>query len=265
MAEIPIAAEAGRLVGSPQSRRLRSAGKVPAVVYGHGVDPLPVAVDAKDLRAALTTDAGLNALLALKVDGSTHLTMAKVVQRHPVRGTVAHVDFQIVRRDEVVTAEVPIVLVGEAVQVHRDDGHVDHQLFTIAVHAVPGRIPNVVEVDVSELTIGQTIRVAELSLPSGVTSDVDPEATVVVGQAPQVSEADLVPEGAEEEAAAEEGVEAAEGEGAAAPAAEPAGEGAAAEDSGSGEGGTGEQGGEGKAPPGGRPEGKAGPGGRPEG
>ena len=251
MAEIPIAAEAGRLVGSAQSRRLRSAGKVPAVVYGHGVDPLPLAVDAKDLRAALTTDAGLNALLALEVDGATHLTMAKVVQRHPVRGTVAHVDFQIVRRDEVVTAEVPIVLTGEALQVHRDDGHVDHQLFNIAVHAVPGRIPNAVEVDVSELTIGQTIRVAELSLPSGVTTELDPEAPVVVGQAPQVSEADLVPEGAEEEAAAEEGAEAvAEGEGAPAGAGEaPAGEDAGAE------GGESGQGGEGKAGPGGRPEG----------
>src|SRR5436305_6710953 len=223
MAEIPIAAEAGRLVGSPQSRRLRSAGKVPAVVHGHGVDPLPLAVDAKDLRAALTTDAGLNALLALEVDGATHLTMAKVVQRHPVRGTVAHVDFQIVRRDEVVTAEVPIVLTGEALQVHRDDGHVDHQLFNIAVHDVPGRIPNAVEVDVSELTIGQTIRVAELGLPTGVTTELDPEAPVVVGQAPQVSEADLVPEG--EEAVAEEGAEAlAEGEGEAAAAGAPAGE-----------------------------------------
>jgi large subunit ribosomal protein L25 len=239
MAEIPIAAEAGRPVGSAQSRRIRSAGKVPAVVYGHGVDPLPVAVDAKDLRAALTTDAGLNALLALKVDGSTHLTMAKVVQRHPVRGTVAHVDFQIVRRDEVVTAEVPIVLLGEATLVHRDDGHVDHQLFNIAVHAVPGRIPNVVEVDVSGLTIGQTIRVAELGLPSGVTTEMDPEAPVVVGQAPQVSEADLVTEG--EEGVAEEGAEAVEGEEAAA-AEVPAGGAAAAEGS-SGEGG--EQGGEG--------------------
>ncbi|HEY3701574.1 MAG TPA: 50S ribosomal protein L25 [Acidimicrobiales bacterium] len=240
MAEIPIAAEAGRPVGSAQSRRLRSAGRVPAVVYGHGVDPMPVAVDAKDLRAALTTDAGLNALLALKVDGSTHLTMAKVVQRHPVRGTVAHVDFQIVRRDEVVTAEVPIVLVGEAVLIHRDDGHVDHQLFNIAVDAIPGRIPNIVEVDISGLTIGQTIRVAELGLPGGVTTEVDPEAPVVVGQAPQVSEADLVPEG--EEAVAEEGAEAAvEGEGEA--AGEAAGEGAAS----GGEGGKteGEQGGEG--------------------
>jgi large subunit ribosomal protein L25 len=238
MPEIPIAADAGRPVGSAESRRLRSDGKVPAVVYGHGVDPMPVAVDARDLRAALTTDAGLNALLALKVDGATHLTMAKVVQRHPVRGTVAHVDFQIVRRDEVVTAEVPIVLVGDAIQVHREDGHVDHQLFNITVHAVPGRIPNAVEVDISELTIGQTIRVAELGLPSGVTTEVDPEAPVVVGQAPQVSEADLVPEG-EEEAGAEGAEAAAAGEGEAAAA---AGE-TAAPDSSAGE--SREQGGEG--------------------
>jgi large subunit ribosomal protein L25 len=233
MAEIPIAAEAGRSVGSASSRRLRAAGKVPAVVYGHGVDPLPVAVDAKDLRAALTTDAGLNALLALRVDGTTHLTMAKVLQRHPVRGTVAHVDFQIVRRDEVVTAEVPIVMVGEALQVHRDDGHVDHQLFTIAINAVPARIPNTLEVDISELTIGQTIRVAELELPSGATTEVDPETPVVVGQAPQVSEADLVPEGAEEEAAAEaegEGAEEAEAEAA------PGAEGAPTESSAEGQG-----------------------------
>jgi large subunit ribosomal protein L25 len=153
---------------------------------------------------------------------------------------VAHVDFQIVRRDEVVTAEVPIVLVGEATLVHRDDGHVDHQLFNIAVHAVPGRIPNVVEVDISQLTIGQTIRVAELGLPSGVSSEMDPEAPVVVGQAPQVSEADLVPEG--EEAVAEEGAEAAaEGE------AEAGGEAAGDAAGSGGDGGKaeGEQGGEG--------------------
>src|SRR5436305_13350814 len=100
MAEIPIAAEAGRLVGSPQSRRLRSAGKVPAVVYGHGVVPLPVAVHAKDLREALTTDAGLNPLLAPQVDGATHLTMAKGVHRPPVRGSVAPVDFPIAPRDD---------------------------------------------------------------------------------------------------------------------------------------------------------------------
>src|SRR5207247_1326496 len=83
-------------------------------VYGHGLTPLSISVDARDLRAALSTDAGLNVLVSLHIDGATHLTMARELQRHPIRGTVSHVDFQVVRRDEVVSAEVPIVLSGEA-------------------------------------------------------------------------------------------------------------------------------------------------------
>src|SRR2546423_13625523 len=111
MPEIVLAAEAGRPVGSRPSGRLRHSGRIPGIVYGHGVDPLPVAVDGRDLRHALSTEAGLNALLNLQVDGTTHLTMAREIQRDPVRGTVTHVDFQIVRRDEVMAADVPVTLV----------------------------------------------------------------------------------------------------------------------------------------------------------
>lgn len=213
MAEIRVHAEGGRAPGSRPSRRLRAQGKIPGVVYGHGIEPVSVAVDAKDLRSALTTEAGLNALLDLHVDGTSHLTLAREIQRHPVRGTVSHVDFQVVRRDEVVTSEVPISLVGEAVEVHREDGLVDQQLFNLAVQAVPTRIPNAIEVDVSGLTIGETIRVGELGLPEGVATEIDPEAAVVVGQPPQVRAADLLAEGEEvpgEGEAAAEGEEAAE-------------------------------------------------------
>lgn len=207
MAEISVVAEAGRPTGSSAARRLRSEGRIPAVVYGHGIDPLSVAVDARALRSALSTDAGLNALIDLRVEGAgSHLTLARVIQRHPVRNTVTHVDFQVVRRDEVVTSEVPISLVGEAVEVHRGDGMVDQQLFNLAVRAVPGRIPNLLEVDINELTIGQMIRVSELALPEGVTTEVDPEAAVVVGQPPQVA---VEPEG-QEEGAEEAGGEAEE-------------------------------------------------------
>ncbi len=226
MAEIRLPVEAGRQSGSRPSRRLRAEGKIPGVVYGHGIEPLPVSVDARSLRAALTTEAGLNALLALQVDGTTHLTLAREIQRHPVRGTVSHVDFQIVRRDEIVTSEVPISLVGEATEVHRGDGLVDQQLFNLTVKATPTQIPNVIEVDISGLTIGETIRLAELRLPEGVTTDVDPEFAVVVGQPPQVTAADLIREGEEAAEGAEEAPEGerpAEAEGEAAPA---AGEGA---------------------------------------
>ncbi len=150
------------------------------------------------VRFSLTTEAGLNALLDLQVDGTSYLTIARDVQRDPVRGTVLHVDFQIVRRDEVISADVPVHLVGEPEELHRADGVVDHQLFTLTVHATPGRIPNVVEVDISDLDVGDTVRVGDLRLPEGVTTEVDPEAPIVVGQPPQVTAEDLV---TEEEAA----------------------------------------------------------------
>jgi large subunit ribosomal protein L25 len=233
MPEITLVADAGREAGTSAAKRLRAAGKVPGVVYGHGMEPLPVAVDARALRGALTTEAGLNALLSLKVEGADHLTMAREIQRDRVRGTVLHVDFQIVRRDEVVSADVPINLVGDALQVHRGDGVVSHELFSLTVQATPDRLPHSIEVDVSALEIGDHIRVADLRLPEGVSTEVDPEATIVVAQPPQVSEADLVTEDAAAEAA-EAAAEGADGE-----AAEGAGEGgeggAAAPEGGGGE------------------------------
>ena len=237
MAEITLPAETGRALGSRSSGRLRAAGKIPGVMYGHGTEPVPVAVDARALRAALTTESGLNALLNLQIDGRSHLTLARELQRHPVRHTVVHVDFQVISRDEVVAAEVPVALVGEAEAVHRGDGVVEQQLFNLTVHAKPGSIPNEIEVDLGALAIGDTVRVGDLKLPPGVTTDVDPEQPVVVAQPPQVSEADLLTEAeqeaaaaaeAEAEAAAEagEGGEGGEAEGrGAGPAGEPAAEG----------------------------------------
>jgi large subunit ribosomal protein L25 len=203
MAEITLVAESGRPTGSRSSNRLRAAGRVPAVIYGHGMSPLSVSVDGRDLRAALTTQAGLNALLSLQVGGTTHLTLAREIQRHPVRHTVLHVDFQIVRRDEVVSAEVPVVLVGEAVQVNQQQGVIGHPLTSLTVHATPDRIPNIIEVDISQLAIGDTIRVSDLRLPSGVRTEVDSEDIVVAAQASAVA-AEVAAEEAEA-AAAEEG------------------------------------------------------------
>jgi large subunit ribosomal protein L25 len=219
MPDITLTADVGRPTGSRSSGRLRAAGKVPAVVYGHGTDPLSVAVDGRALRAVLNTEAGLNALITLDLGGRTQLAMAKDIQRHPVRHTVTHVDFLIVSRDEVVTIDVPVHLVGEATDLLRADGMVEQQLFNLTAHAKPGNIPNAIEVDISGLRVGDTIRVDDLGLPAGVTTDIDGETPVVVGQPPQVSEADLVPEAEAAEAAvaaAEDAGEAVE----AAPAAE---------------------------------------------
>jgi large subunit ribosomal protein L25 len=188
MAEITLLAEAGRPTGSRPSNRLRSAGRIPGVIYGHGTDPMAISVNGRDLRTALTTQAGLNALLSLQLDGKTHLTLAREIQRHPVRHTVTHVDFQIVRRDEVVSAEVPIIVVGEAHEVSVNQGIIGQPLTSLTVQATPARIPNSIEVDISQMAIGDTIRVADLPLPSGVTTDVDPEEPVVVAQSTVAAE-----------------------------------------------------------------------------
>jgi len=235
MPEVKIVAETGRKTGSRASGRLRHEGRVPGVIYGHGIAPISVAVDARELRHALSSDAGLNALLSLEVDGTSHLTMARVLQRHPVRHTLVHVDFQIVRRDEVMSVEVPLHLVGEAEAVHRGDGVVDQQLHALTVNATPDRIPHTVEVDISALEVGTTIRVGDIRLPSGVSTDVDPEAAVVVGQPPQAA--------AEAEAIEAVTAEAAATEGAAGEAAEGAERGeAGSAEAGSDEGGAGESG-----------------------
>jgi len=197
MAEVTLAAETGRELGSRATRRLRREGKIPGVIYGHGTEPIPVAVAARDLRVALTTDAGANQLLSLDTGSGTFLTMARDMQRHPVANTLTHVDFQIVRRDEVIAADVPVVLTGEALEVQHADGLVEQQLFSLTINARPADIPTSLEVDISGLVIGGQVRVSDVALPSGVTTDVDADTAIAVGQPPRVA---VAAEGAEGEA-----------------------------------------------------------------
>lgn len=187
MAEVTLRAEPSRATGSSVSRRLRNSGKVPAVIYGHGMDPLHVAVVGRELRAALNTDAGFNALLTLDVGGTRHTALTREVQRHPVRGTVDHVDFLVVNRDEKITAEVPVHLVGEARAVSNNDGVLNQEAFTITVSAPADRIPESIDIDVSDLEVGDSIRMGDVVLPEGVTTEVDAEEPLVVATGSSVS------------------------------------------------------------------------------
>jgi large subunit ribosomal protein L25 len=216
MADITLVAESGRPTGTRPARRLRAAGRIPAVVYGTGIDPVPVTVGARELRAALSSPAGLNAVLHVQVDGSTYPTLARELQRHPVRGNVTHVDFQVVDLNVETHAEVTISLVGDAVEVHRGDGVVDQQMFSLTVLARPADIPAALELDISELTVGGALRVSDLALPRGVSTEVDPETVVVAGQASRVAADVEEAEAAAAEAAAEEGAAPAAAEGEAA-------------------------------------------------
>jgi large subunit ribosomal protein L25 len=179
--EMTLTAETGRPTGSRPARRIRAEGRVPAVVYGLGRDPRAVTVEWPDLRKVLTTEAGVNALISLSVDGETHLSIVKDLQRHPVRRTVAHVDFQLIDPDTALSIEVPVVLVGTATHVEQEKGIVDQLRHSLTVWAKPGNIPNSLEVDISELEINDTLKVSDIPLPEGVTTDVDAEDPVAVG------------------------------------------------------------------------------------
>ena len=186
MPEVTLTAESGRETGSSSTRRLRAEGKIPGIVYGHGSEPIPVAVGAREFQIALSGEAGLNTLLSLEVDGKNFLTLARDIQHHPFKNVVTHIDFQIVRRDELISAEVTINLVGEPIEVQHGDGIVDQQLFTLAIKAKPADIPPSVDIDISELTIGASLHVSDITIPRGVELETDPEATVVAGQPPRV-------------------------------------------------------------------------------
>jgi large subunit ribosomal protein L25 len=209
--DVTLTAETGRALGSRSSRRLLRDGKVPAVVYGLDRDTVAVAVEWPSLRAALTTDAGLNALITLDVDGHEDLTIVKDLQRDPVRREVVHVDFLRVSRDVEIEVEVPIVLEGHAEKVEREDGTVSHLLFTLSVYAKPGAIPNELTVDVSDMELHDSIRVGDLTLPSGVRTEVDEDEVIVSAQISretiEVAEEEEFAEALEElaEAAAEAG------------------------------------------------------------
>ena len=179
--DLVLVAETGRETGTRPSRRIRREGNVPATLYGLGQDAQTIAVAWRDLRRVLTTEAGVNAFIHLEVDGRRQATLVKEVQRHPVRRDVVHVDFLRVDPKKTVDVEVSIELTGEAEGVTRLGGIVQQLLHSLVVSTKPDNIPNSLELDISELTLDGDLRVRDIVLPSGVTTDTDPDDVVAQG------------------------------------------------------------------------------------
>ena len=208
MADLLLNTEEKTTIGSRSSRRLRRDGKVPGVLYGLGQDPEIFSVDYGDLRRALTTDAGLNALIQLSVNGTNQLSILKTLQRHPVKDEVIHVDFVRVDPNQELAVEVPIILEGVAKKVTDQNGMVDQTMFSLSVLSLPDSIPNELTADVSELEINDAIRVSDVVLPEGVRTEVDPEEAIAVGTVTRSTMESM----AAEEASEVEGDEEMEGE-----------------------------------------------------
>lgn len=217
MEEVTLVAEVGRDTGKSAARRARREGKVPAIVYGLGTDPRPVAVPGRELQHILGGPGGANTLINLEVDGKRELVLARQVQRHPVRHTLVHVDLVRVHRDIAISAEVPLHLVGEAPGV-KDGGLLEQVVFTLSIEAKPADVPAVIRLDISSLHIGDHLSVGDVSLPPGVVTTQDPEEQVVHVAQPrglalpeEVEAAEAEEEAAAAEAEAAEGGEPTEG------------------------------------------------------
>jgi large subunit ribosomal protein L25 len=198
VSEVRIHAEPRTEFGKGGARRTRRAGKIPAVLYGHGTAPRHLALPAREFGHAIK--AGANTLLTLQIDGGSELALPKAIQRHPIRGDFEHVDLLLVRSGEKVTVEVRVTLTGEPTR----EGLIDQQLVRLTVEAEATHIPDHFEVDISGLEVGDNVTAGAVSLPSGTTLIGDPEQVVVaVLAAPSAEQLEAELAGAEAEAGIE--------------------------------------------------------------
>ncbi len=174
-----LTAEVGRETGSAASRRLRAADRIPAVLYGHGMQPVSLSVARRDLRVALSGPAGQNTILSLNVDGTSYTAIVKEMQRHPVRRNVAHVDFIQIDLTEEITVNVPVHLSGSAKAVLSAGGLVDPAVDSLEVRSTPANVPNEILIDVTDMTPDSVIRLSDIAMPSGVVALGDPDMPVV--------------------------------------------------------------------------------------
>jgi large subunit ribosomal protein L25 len=213
--------------GSADARRLRNQGFIPGVLYGKGKGSYAICVPERDLRRVLTGAGGLHAILDVVLEGqaTTHASILKDYQQDPIRGHISHIDLQEVRLDQPIQASVTVQLIGEPVGA-KEGGVLSQVQREINVEALPMEIPEHIDLDVSGMAIGDTLRLADLAPIDGVTYLDNPEETVLASVGLPIREVEPEPEGLEEGEELAEGEEAPEGA---------EGEGAAAGDAGSGE------------------------------
>ena len=171
--------------GKGAARKLRAAKQVPGVVYGHQRKPQSLALDARDLQKMLDRVSADTTVFELRIDGSTSRTLIRDIQRHPFRREILHIDFQELVAGELVTVDVPLVLVGTPAGVRLSGGMLDQVLRTISVEVDPGNIPNHIDVDVTNLAMGHSLHVRDLKLPEGLEVLTDEDTTICAVIAPR--------------------------------------------------------------------------------
>ena len=201
MASEQLSASARDLGGKGVARKLRSEGRIPAVVYGHGREPQPLSINSRELDRLLDHIAAEATVIDLDIDGKPARTLIREIQRHPFKRQILHVDFQELVAGEKISVRLPIILVGVPDGVRLDGGILDQTMRELEVEVDPSNIPNHVDIDVTKLTIGSSIHVRDITLPEGVEVLDDGDASVCVVSAPRAAVEAVVAEETEAVAA----------------------------------------------------------------
>ena len=189
--------------GTGVARKLRQAGQVPAIIYGHGREPQSLALNTREVERLLGTISAGSTVIELNMGGATARTLIREIQRHPFKRSILHIDFQELVAGEKVTVSVPLRFTGTADGVRNSGGILEETMHQVHVRVDPSFIPDHIDVDVTPLTIGHSFHISDLKLPEGVTILDDAGATVCVCAAPQAVVEEVVAgvEGAAEAAA----------------------------------------------------------------
>lgn len=186
MASVPFSATTRTDTGKGVARKLRAAGKVPAVIYGHAREAQALEIEHHALQLLLEKHPYQSTVIALDVDGTTSNTLIREIQRHPFKKQIVHVDFQELVAGEQVTVPVPLQFTGTPEGVRHGGGLLDQVLHELQVACDPSNIPHHIVVDVTPLTIGHSIHAGDIILPAGITLVTDADATVCVCAPPKV-------------------------------------------------------------------------------
>lgn len=177
MAEVRLSAEIRTEFGKGGARRTRRAGKIPAVLYGHGADPKHISLPAREFANAIKRG-GSNVLLTLSIDGKDELALPKAIQRHPINPEIEHVDLISVRLGEKIIVDVQLVIVGDVVS----GGLLAQEATTLSVEAEATHLPSSFEISIAGLAVGTQVTAADVTLPAGTVLAGDPEQILIIIQ-----------------------------------------------------------------------------------
>ncbi len=197
MSTASLSASVRTETGKGAARKIRQAGNIPAVIYGHGREAQSLMINARETDKLLKSIAISSTVIELAIEGKSARTLIREVQRHPFKRTITHIDFQELVAGETVSVHCPIVYVGVPEGVRLEGGLLDQIMHQLHIEVDPSAIPNHIDVDVSALKVGKSLHVSDLTLPAGIKVLDEPGTTVCIVQVPKVA-VETVADGAAE-------------------------------------------------------------------